>query len=109
MGTDTTGIKRRYRNATYTITGAPLTNVNRGGGSSSGAGQYYPASSFSLTANGTLSKTLYLVAYTQDTTTEDGSLVLKPGDSMLFTYFPNGGGAHNAAVEVVWWEAATTI
>lgn len=104
-------IMRRYKNPTISARTAPGTIENRGGGTNAGQGRFYSAAGFSTTANGALVKTLQIAAGGTDTSDENGSIVLRPGNALLFTAATTGGvgAAGTASVECVWWETTAAV
>lgn len=103
IGSNTAGRITRYRNGTPSITGAGVTETNRGGGSNTSLGQYYTGTDYTITSP-IISKVVFLSANSSDTSTEDGSIILPPGDCLHWYFDPNGNSSALVAVEVVWWE-----
>jgi hypothetical protein len=84
---------RRYRNATITATGTPLTGSNTGGGSGTSVARMYtggaglaPGSTPTFTrSGGTIAKTAHIAAFQQYKTDIGGRVVLRPGQNLSWT------------------------
>lgn len=104
MSGDQPGRFERYRGGTIT-TGTAAANNNRGGNGSAGTGKVYGRTGSSA-SGGTIGVVTYIPASGTYGDMIDGTLILRPGQSVYWQYFPNVGvsGSSNCAVEVVWWE-----
>lgn len=104
-GSNTAGRIERFRNPAVSAVTTAVTSINRGGAGNTASGQLFVPANFTLTDNGTPSNLSYIGANANEVTTENGSIILRPGQSLLFRYDPDGGGTAKASVGVVWWEA----
>lgn len=104
---------RRYRNGSPAVNGTPTTptRFNRGGGSNASQGILYKQGQFTYTpTEPNLSKVSYVPANGNDTDAVNGSVVLRPGESLVWTVagVSGLGGGYEASIEVVWWELAAS-
>jgi hypothetical protein len=106
VGCNRAGSFQRIRNATITNPGTTLSIVNKGGGSTAATGRLHPTATVS---GGTQSRTIYLSASDSDETVENGSTILRPGQSLHWHFIPDANQAANATVNVCWWELPSII
>lgn len=102
---------RRYRNGNPAVVGTPTTptRFNRGGGANTSQGILYKQAQFSYTPlEVNLSKVSYIPSNGSDTDPVNGSIILRPGESTVWTVtgVSGLGGGYEASLEVVWWELA---
>lgn len=99
---------RRYRNATITPTGAPLTGSNIGGGSTTTvARMYVGGTSPTFTrSGGTVSKDAFIAASTTYFTFLRGRSIIRPGQSVSWTIQGPNSGNFTASVYFEFYEVA---
>lgn len=102
---------RRYRGGTPAVSGSPTppTRFNRGGGTNTSQGILYKQGQFTYTPlEANLGKVSYVPANGTDADPVNGSIVLRPGESAVWTVagVSGLGGGYEASIEVVWWELA---
>lgn len=99
---------RRYRGGSPAVSGSPTppTRFNRGGGANTSQGILYKQGQFTYTPLAeNLSKVSYVPANGTDTDPVNGSIVLRPGESAVWTVAGTSAlGGYEASIEVVWWE-----
>lgn len=99
---------RRYRGGIITPSTPdnPAPSVNRGGGTATAKAKLYPATQIAATSGGTHTKSLYTGANAGFENNTAGTLILRPGQALHWTYGPTPQGHSNvrAALELVWWE-----
>lgn len=105
MSGDQPGRFERSRGGTITLGGTPAIGNNRGGNGTTGTGKVYGRASNTATG-GNIGVVTYIPASGTYGDMVDGTLILRPGQSVYWNYFPASGvtGNSNCAVEVVWWE-----
>lgn len=102
-GANSTAILRRYRSLTLSALPTAQTGVNRGGGDSTAKAMMY-AAGYSRTG-GKMDKTSFLASFTQDANDVSGSIVLRPGDNLVWTLQGTAAlSSFQAAMEIIWWE-----
>lgn len=111
LGASATVKFRRYRNGNPAISGSPTppTRFNRGGGANTSQGILYKQAQFTYTPlEANLGKVSYVPASGTDADPVNGSIVLRPGESLVWTVVGTSGlgGGYEASVEAVWWELA---
>lgn len=111
LGASATVKFRRYRNGSPAVSGSPTppTRFNRGGGANTSQGILYKQAQFTYTPlEANLGKVSYVPASGTDADPVNGSIVLRPGESLVWTVAGTSGlgGAYEASVEAVWWEQA---
>lgn len=106
ISSDTAGRYERYRNGTFTMSGASQTPVNRGGGANTPKAMAYIGANATATG-GILGKVQYIHADDEDVSRIDGSIILRPGQNLFWKFFPKGSTntTANSTIEVVWYEA----
>ena len=99
---------RRYRGGSPAISGSPTppTRFNRGGGANTSQGILYKQGQFTYTPlEANLSKVSYVPANGTDADPVNGSIVLRPGESVVWTVAGTSAlDGYEASIEVVWWE-----
>ncbi len=105
LGTNTAGRIERYRAPTITSVTTAVTEINRGGSANTASAKLYVPAQFVSSSNGNLAKVSFLQANMTETSREAGSLILRPGQDILFRFDPDGGGASTVSIEIVWWES----
>ena len=106
VGSNRAGRFERWRTATTpTITGTFVAMSNKGGGSNTSIGKMYLPSAATITG-GTLSKTIFLGASASDSTVEEGSSILRPSQSLYWTYVPDQAQAALATLDITFWESS---
>lgn len=106
LSSDQPGRYERYRGGSITVTGSATTPNNRGGNTSKVAMARLYGRSAATATGGNLGMITYVGASNTTSDPVDGSIIIRPGDELHWSYFPNAGvsGNSNCAVEVVWWE-----
>jgi hypothetical protein len=96
----------RYRGGTLVNAGTVATLGNRAGSTGTAAkGKVYSTSTISGTS--VLEKVSFLGAYQSDPVLEGGSIFLKPGGLMFWSFVPTSGRLTSRVTgELVWWEVA---
>jgi len=95
----------RFRDCELIGTGAPAVSVNRGGGTATAKGLLAPAGAFTA-SGGRLGRTTFVAAYSAYEHPVDGTIILRPGQNLVWFYDPDGSTGAAASIEVVWWETA---
>jgi hypothetical protein len=96
---------RRYRTPTISTRGTARTGVNTSGGSTTSVLTFYPAGQFTVSSNGTVSKTAHIAAYQQYKTDIKGISILRPGNAALWTIDqPQGGSTFTASIYFEYFE-----
>lgn len=108
IGASAATVQRRYRGRTVTVTGAARPAVNRGGGSNTPVGRLYAAGAFTATG-GTVGKVNFLDANSPFHNHVDGTLILRPGESLVWSVDGLANGGFNASLFVDWWEAPAAV
>lgn len=113
LGSNNAGRLTRSRGVPVTTRLTPRPNINRGGGTYTGKARLYAggntAPQFVATPPAVSGKTTFISANSQDHDEVEGSIILRPGENLYWFYDADSRLAAVASVEVVWWEAATTI
>lgn len=95
------GTMARTRGATISG-GALVTATNRGGAATGTVGRFYSGSTAITATGGVIDKQNVVGVNADNRTLEDGSVILRPGDSLLWNYVPTT--TSTATIEVVWWD-----
>lgn len=105
FGCSVNTVFRRYAAPTIATRGAGNVPRNLSGGATASVLRFYPAGQFTLSANGTVSKTAHIAAYQQYKTDIHGRTVLRPGSAVYWTIDqPTGGSSFTASIYFEFWE-----
>jgi hypothetical protein len=75
------------------------------GGATNSVLRFYPAGQFTLSNNGTVSKTAHISAYQQYITELGGKVILRPGNAVYWTIDqPSGGSSFTASIFFEYYE-----
>lgn len=108
------GERARYRvgpaipqsTVTLPVTATPAKIINRAGVAHATKGRLFPGAG-AIAINGMFEKTIFLGANGPDPTYENGSMELRPGDSLYWVFTPDSAlSAKAISLEVVWGERA---
>ncbi|HEY9748026.1 MAG TPA: hypothetical protein V6C63_05080 [Allocoleopsis sp.] len=83
---------------------APATAINRAGLSNAAKGKLYPNGSGLAATDGAFEKTIFLSAHGADPTYENGSMDLRPGDSLYWMFVPDAALSRTISLEIIWGE-----
>lgn len=96
---------RRYRAPTINTRGTAKSPINLSGGSTTSSLVFYPAGQFTLSNNGTVSKTAHIAAYQQYITEIKGKAILRPGNAVYWSIDqPTGGSQFTASIYFEYYE-----
>lgn len=99
---------RRYSTPIINTRGTANLPRNMSGGATASALRFYPAGQFTLTNNGTVTKTAHIAAYQQYITEIKGKVILRPGQAVYWTIDqPSGGSTFTASIYFEYWELPT--
>lgn len=96
---------RRYSAATINTKQNPISARNMSGGTNDSVLKFYTPTNFTLTSNGTISKTAHIAAYQQYITNLKGKVIIRPGTAVYWTIDqPSGGSTFTASIFFEFWE-----
>lgn len=96
---------RRYSGPTISSRGTAKIPRNMSGGSNTSPLRFYPAGQFTLSNNGTVTKTAQIPSYQQYKTQIKGKVILRPGSAVYWTIDqPTGGTQLKASIYFEYWQ-----
>lgn len=112
VGQNQEGRIERFTNATVTVikTATPQPLINRGGGTTVSPARLYVPPNATATG-GAITKVSFLKENTTFPTEENGSVIVRPGQNLIWSYVPDSNkgtllkGVFLATLEITWWNS----